>query len=240
MAQLRVFTFSADWGLPSTGPFALKLLAWLGLAGIPYEQVFEDDHRKGPKGKNPWIELNGERIGDTEIIIELLGRKHGVDLDGGLGAAESAIGHAWRRTFEEHFHQVLEWELFVHPAGAAYIDGQVAKMFPPIVRTMVSRQVRGHFRSQLHARGIGRHDPAVIAAKGRADIDALAAHLASTPFMVADHATTTDLAVFGLVAPMVRWPMKTPVATYVKSVPAITRFCDRIQALCFNAARAAA
>lgn len=69
---LRVFTFSPERGLPSAGPFGVKLLAWLELAGIPYEQVSEDDPRKGPMGKSPWIELEGERVGDSDVIIELL------------------------------------------------------------------------------------------------------------------------------------------------------------------------
>ena len=116
MSDLRVFTFAPDWGLPSVGPFALKLLAWLKLAGIPYEQVIEGNPRKGPKGKNPWIELDGERIGDSEVIIDELKRRHGIDLDEALTPEQIALGHAWRRTFEEHFHQVLEWELFFHPA----------------------------------------------------------------------------------------------------------------------------
>jgi hypothetical protein len=30
--------------------------------------VLEDNRRKGPKGKNPWIELDGELIGDSELI----------------------------------------------------------------------------------------------------------------------------------------------------------------------------
>jgi hypothetical protein len=29
MATLKVFTFAPDWGLPTVGPFALKLLACL-------------------------------------------------------------------------------------------------------------------------------------------------------------------------------------------------------------------
>jgi hypothetical protein len=33
MPDLRVFTFSPDWGLPSAVPFAIKLLAWLEIAG---------------------------------------------------------------------------------------------------------------------------------------------------------------------------------------------------------------
>jgi glutathione S-transferase len=88
---LRVFTFTPDWGLPSAGPFAIKLLAWLELTGIPYEQAFEDNPRKGPKGKNPWIELDGELIGDSELIIEHLSKRHGVDLDAGLTNEQKAI-----------------------------------------------------------------------------------------------------------------------------------------------------
>jgi glutathione S-transferase len=113
----------------------IGLLAWLELARVPYEQVIENDSRKGPKGKNPWVELDGERIGDSEIIIGLLAKRHGVDLDAGLTPEQRAAGLAWGRTFEEHFHQVLEWELFSHPAGAAYIHAAVAKQFPPFVRT---------------------------------------------------------------------------------------------------------
>ena len=56
--QLRVFTFSPDWGLPTNGPFALKLLAWLRLADLPYEQVVENNSGKGPKGKSPWAEVD--------------------------------------------------------------------------------------------------------------------------------------------------------------------------------------
>ncbi len=71
LSKIRVFTFAPDWGLPTVGPFALKLLAWLELAGVPYVQVVEPNPRKGPKGKNPWIELDGEPIGDSEVIIAL-------------------------------------------------------------------------------------------------------------------------------------------------------------------------
>jgi len=234
MSTLRVFTFSADWDLPTTGPFALKLLAWLNLARIPYEQQFEDDTRKGPRGKNPWIELDGERIGDTEVIIDLLSRRRGVDLDKGLDSNQLAHGHVLRRAFEEHFHQILEWELFVHPAGAAYVDQQVAKKVPPVVRTFISSRLRGHFRKQLFARGIGRHSPETIASKGRADVDSLATHLAGRTFLVAERPTLADVAVFGQLAPMVHWPMATPVATYMKSVAAIASYCERMRALCFD------
>jgi glutathione S-transferase len=232
---LRVVTFSPDWGLPAAGPFDLKLLAWLKLAGIPYEQRFEDDSRKGPKGKSPWIELDGERIGDTEIIIERLGQRFGVDLDAGLTAEQRALGHAWRRTFEEHFHQVLEWELLVHPAGVASMKASLAKRLPPVARTLVWAMISSHMRRQLHARGIARHQPEIIEAKGRADVDALGVFLGDRPFLLTDRPTAADAAVFGLLAPMIYWPMSTPVAAYMRTVPPIAAYCERMRQRCFGA-----
>jgi glutathione S-transferase len=234
MSDLRVFTFAPDWGLPSGGPFAIKLLAWLKLAGIPYEQVIEANPRKGPKGKNPWIELDGERIGDSEVVIDLLSRRYGVSLDEGLTAEQMALGHAWRRTFEEHFHQVLEWELFMHPAGAASMRASLASQMPPVVGPAVFLMLRSHFARQLHARGIARHPPETIAAKGRADLDALAAFLGERHFLLTERPTSADAAVFGLLAPMAYWPMKTPVASHVKSLRNVVAYCDRMRERCFG------
>src|SRR5215210_2881007 len=186
MATLKVFTFPPDWGLPTVGPFALKLLAWLELAGLPYEQVYEANPRKGPKGKNPWIELDGVRIGDSEVIIDLLKARHAVQLDEELSAEQLATGHAWRRTFEEHYHQVLEWELFFHPAGATWMRGSLASQMPAVLAGPVFSLMRSQFRKQLYARGIARHDPEVITRKGRADLDALSAFLGDSPFLLAD------------------------------------------------------
>jgi glutathione S-transferase len=207
MTNLRVFTFSPHWGLPSAGPFAIKLLAWLELAGIPYEQIIEDNPNKGPKGKNPWIELDGEPMG---------------------------VGLAWRRTFEEHFHQVLEWELFVHPAGVAYIRQALVPQMPPVIGPLIFSMLSSKLQKQLYARGLARHTPDIIAAKGRADVDALSAFLGERPFLLGDQPHTADAAVFGLLAPMVYWPMQTPVASHAKSLGNIVGYCDRMRARCFG------
>lgn len=240
MTTLRVFTFSPNWGLPSVGPFAIKLLAWLELAGITYEQVIEDNPRKGPKGKNPWIELDGELIGDSEIIIALLSRRFGIDLDAGLSDEQKAIGLAWRRTFEEHFHQVLEWELFEHPAGAAYMRTFICSSLPPVVGPLVFSRLQSHLRKQLHARGLGRFTPEVIEEKGRADLDALAAFLGDRPFLLGERPATPDTAVFGLLSPLVFWPMETPVASHAKSLRNIVDYCDRMRRRCFKSKGVAA
>jgi len=225
-----VFTFSAGWGLPSQGPFALKLLKWLDLAGIAYVQKFEDLPQKGPKGKNPWIELDGERIGDSEVIIDLLARRNGFDIDAGLGAEERARAHAIRRMLEDHFHMVLEWELFVHPAGAAEISAQVASAAPPLVARAVSAMMCRHFRRQLHARGMARHPEEIIRAKGIADMEDFETLLGDRPFIGGSRPVMADVTAFGLIAPMAKWPMHTPVADYIKTRPTLVAYVERMLA----------
>jgi glutathione S-transferase len=240
MGVIKVHTFSRMFeGLPASGPFDLKLMGWLELAGLAYKQVFQDDTRKGPKGKNPWIELDGERIGDSEIIIGRLGERFGVDLDAGLAPEQAAVAHAWRRTFEEHFHQVFEWELLVHPAGAAFMRAGMVAQMPPVIGPVVFGMMRRGMTAQLRARGIGRHAPEIVAAKGRADVDALSAFLGDRPYLVADRPVVADLAVFGQLAPMLVWPMETPVAMHARSVPNVVAFVERVRRRCFEAGLAA-
>ena len=155
-------------------------------------RYIEGNPRKGPKGKNPWVELDGERIGDSELIIDLLKDRHAIDLDEGLSSDQLATGHAWRRTFEEHYHQVLEWELFFHPAGAAWMRKSLASQMPAVLAGPVFTVMRSQFRKQLYARGIARHEPDIIAHKGRADLDALAAFLGDRPFLLTDRPTSAD------------------------------------------------
>ena len=229
MAELKVFTFGPAWGLPTSGPFALKLLKWLDLAGLPYTQVVEHFSQKGPKGKNPWIELDGKLIGDTEIIIDLLARRSGFDIDAGLAAEQRGRSHAVRRMIEEHFHMVLEWELFVHPAG---IEGGARQMareaVPAPLAGVATSYITRHFGKQLHARGIARHAPEIVAAKARADLDALEALIGDGPYLTGTRLSMADVSIYGLLMPMACWPMKTPAADSIKARPALMAYLNRV------------
>ena len=228
MSDIRVFVFSAGFGLPTTGPFALKLEFWLRMAGIDFERVYEDDTRKGPKGKNPWIEIDGEEMGDTELIIERLSAERGIDLDSHLDARQRAIGTTVRRMVEEHLHQVFEWELFVHDEGFELIEELLEDSMPWGVRSLAKTYMRWHFRRQLHARGIARHEPDKIAAMGRSDLDAVEEMLGDGSYLFGEKPCTTDASVFGLCAPLVYAPADAPVMNYAATLPRLSSYCERI------------
>jgi glutathione S-transferase len=132
---------------------------------------------------------------------------------------------------EEHFHMVLEWELFVHPAGAAYIREAVGKVMPGVVAGPMAATFCGHFRKQLLARGLARHSDDVIAQKGTADLDALEALLGGAPYFGGSRPSMADVSAYGLLAPMARWPMQTPVAAYLKTRGTLMALVERMHDL---------
>ena len=122
----------------------------------------------------------------------------------------------------------------VHPAGAGYMREFFASQAPRLVGPALFALVRRQLGKQLHARGIGRHEPKVIEAKGCSDLDAMATLLQGRTFLVADHPTIADAAVFGLVAPVVYWDMDTPVAAHARTLTAIRAYCDRMCERCLG------
>lgn len=94
---IKLFQFPRMFGVPNLSPFCCKLETWLRIARIPYEVVNTSDPRKAPKGKLPFIEDAGHRIGDTSLIVDHLVRTRGVEskilgLGGCKCASRSSIG----------------------------------------------------------------------------------------------------------------------------------------------------
>jgi glutathione S-transferase len=229
MDPLHVYTFGPGWGLPTVGPFALKLLAWLDHHGIAYQHRIENRSDRGPLGKSPWIEQGSLRMGDSDAIIRHLAAHHCLEDPTRCDTATQARNLALRIMFEERFHQVLEWELFLHPAGRAGMRAMIAGQAPPLVGPLILASMCRHFRRQLHARGIGRLPPDQIADEGRRLLDALRLCLADGGgFLGQDGPDLTDFAVWGQVAPLLCWPMRTPVADHAKAMSDLQGWHDRL------------
>jgi glutathione S-transferase len=225
--QIRLFTFSPLWGLPTAGPFGLKLEACLRMLDIPYERVYEDDNRKGPKRKSPWIEDGSVRMGDTELILKYVEERYGRALDRSLTPAQRAESHLIRRAIEEHYHQVFEYELFVRDEGFAVLRKVMAKSIPRLLLPLVSHLVRSAFRKHLFERGIARHAPADVEAMGRADIDALAVLLDRREWLVGDEPCKADASAFGHLAISILSDLPTPVCRYARTLPPLVRYVER-------------
>jgi Glutathione S-transferase N-terminal domain len=71
MSTIVLHQFSRSFGLPNASPFCMKLETYLRMAEIPHELAFEETLDKAPKKKMPYIEDEGQKIGDSNLVIEL-------------------------------------------------------------------------------------------------------------------------------------------------------------------------
>ena len=228
--SIRLFVLGTGWGvpLPSAAPFPMKLATWMRMAKIPFEIVVENDPAKGPKGKSPWVELDGEPIADSSIIIELLGKRHGVNLDAHLTPQERALAVTVQRMLEEHYHQCFEHQLFFGKGGPERMQA-FADSMPIPIRWLLPTVAGRAFKKQLHARGMGRHSDEVIVAQGKADLDALSELLGDKPYFLGHEPASIDACVFGFLGVTVYVEGDNPLFRHAASYENLMRYAERMR-----------
>jgi len=231
---IRLFAFGSGWGIPfaTAAPFPLKLATWLRIAGLEHEIVVENNPGKGPKKKSPWIEDGEVRMGDSELIIRYLSERHGVDPDARLAPLDRALALAWRRTFEEHYHQAFEHQLFFGRGGSARLHELVAAM-PAVLRPVLPRLMLSQFRKQLYARGLGRHHEADIIAMGQADLTAASTFLADKPYFLGGEPSSVDACVFGFLGVTIYVEGDNPLFRHAASLENLVAYAERMRARYF-------
>jgi glutathione S-transferase len=229
---IKLFQFPRMFGIPNVSPFCCKLETWLRIAGVPYEVVDTPDPRKGPKGKLPFIEDAGVRIGDTSLIVDHLVRTRGVDPDAHLSASQRAIALLVQRTLEEHYAFVLAYTHLVREEGWQHTRARFDSV-PAVVRPLVGRMVRERVKKMLWTQGILRHSHEDIVKSALRDWRAVLTVMSDGPFFFGDEPTGVDAIVFGTLATSVLTPIESPIRDFLRSQPALVAYVDRMQARFF-------
>jgi len=231
---IKLFAFGTGWGVPfsTSAPFPLKLETWLRMADIPYEFVIANDPNKGPKGKSPWIEVGDVSMGDSTLIVEYLQQRFGIDLDAHLDAQQRAVAMSVQRMLEEHYHQCFEHQLFFGQGAEERLQ-EFATTMPIPIRWLVPTVLKRIFKTQLHARGMGRHSEVVIIEQGKADLDALSVLLGDQPYFLGELPSSIDACVFGFLGVSLYVAGNNPLYQYGASLENLLRYCERMRARFF-------
>ena len=197
------------WGTPNISPFCAKLECYLRVAGIPYKPgAF--NIRKAPKGKVPFVHIDGAYMGDSQLIIEELERRlaaeGGKPLDRDLSPRDAALARMIRRTLEEGLYFVGLYARWKRDDGYALMREQFKQMIPGFVIPIVRRAQT----KKLHAQGTGRHTFEEAMAMGVADIDAVAELLGDKPYLLGDQPRVIDCTLFGFMETALGFPLDSP------------------------------
>jgi glutathione S-transferase len=211
LSDVVVHQLPGAWGLPSISPFCLKLEAVLRMAGIPFRTVVDATPFRGPKGKLPWIEHEGRRIGDSGFIVEYLEERFGCDLNAGLSASERAVALALRRLIEEDLYWTMVFDRWIVEDNWRRFRTVVLGGVPAPLRTIVAPLARRGVRRQLEGHGLGRHSREEIHAIGCRDLGAIADFLGDKPFLMGSTATEVDAVAYGLLPNILGVPIESPI-----------------------------
>ncbi|KAL1502288.1 hypothetical protein ABEB36_007454 [Hypothenemus hampei] len=238
-----LYQFSRTPLLPSISPYCLKVETWLRLAGIKYENVDHKLKYRSKKGLLPFIELNGEEIADSAIIIKELSQRFNNDLDAGLTPEQRNLAHATICMVENHLAWVVTWWRSKYPD--CVLKGYKVNLQHALGTRIPNGLLNFFFKfaygrkgtKKAKAHGIGVHTPEEIIQFGQEDLKVLSDTLADKPFFFGDEPTTLDVVVFAHVAQIyfldkeVEWALRDYMT---ESCPNLVGHVNRMKERCFS------
>ena len=229
MGKIIAYHLPGAWGLPSVSPFCLKLDAWLRIAGIEHESITATTPFGGPKGKAPWIEHDGRKIGDSTFIILHLKETLGIDPDAHLTPAQKGVALAIQRLVDENLYWAMVNDRWNTPENWPILKSTVLGGIPAPVRAVMAPIARRGVLKQLKGHGRGCHSAEEIAAIGKRDIDALAALLGDQDWFFGDRSTETDAVVYGQLANIYWVGFNSPMKAVIGGNANLVAFLERFQ-----------
>jgi len=215
----------------SISPFSLKLETWIKLNEINYENVYSIKFSK--KGQIPYIELNGEQIADSNIIIPKLKEHFNVNPDAKLSSEENAIAHAVATMLENHTAAAgFHWRYGYN--NGEFCDKLMENYASQSVSMFFFRHIQPYgirLKGMLH--GIGRHTPDEQAELTSRDLRSVNDILGGKNFLLSqDSPTSIDCTVFGHLAQFLYIPMAFPQKKYMlENCPNLIEYVDRMKYL---------
>ena len=97
--MITLYGSGPNFGLPDASPFVTKAETLLRMSKLPFEKALMS-FSKAPKGKIPYIEDDGQLLGDSTLIRWHLEKKYGIDFDRASPPSNSPSpgrSRKWRR-----------------------------------------------------------------------------------------------------------------------------------------------
>lgn len=226
--MITLYQFPGVWGLPNASPFCMKLETYLRMVELPFELKFVRDPRKAPKGKFPFIKIDGKTIADTEIIINYLKAKFGDVLDKNLSKEQKALSVILDNTFTERLYWIILYTRWQHEPNWGTVKNAFFDKLPVFAKLFVPTLIRRSVIKALHSQGTGRHSYDEILEMAYKTLDAIAALLAEKKYFHGNEPSSIDAVAFGFLANIVWQPHEDALKTQLHKHKNVLSFCDRM------------
>ncbi|HWR79974.1 MAG TPA: glutathione S-transferase family protein [Pseudomonas sp.] len=226
--MLTLFQFAPAFNVPNLSPYCLKVETYLRMAGLPYQVKTLGDPRKAPRGKLPFIKLDGQVITDSALILRALSSQ-GADLDSHLGNAGRARGLAIARLCDEHLAVLTVYFRWIDDEGWRQVMPAFFGMLPRVVRAPVAAIFRRKLHKGYLAQGIGLHEREDLLGFAREDLQALNDLLGTAAYFGGEQPCSADASAYGVLANLILSNLETPLNRMAREYGPLVAYCERVR-----------
>lgn len=224
--MITLYGSGPHFGLPDASPFVSKAEILLKMSGLPYRTA-KADFKKAPKGKIPYIEVDGTLLGDSTFIRMHLEKEHGANFDGKMSAEEKATALAFETLCEERLYWAIVDSRWMDKAnfekGPKTFFAEVPAPLRPFIVAMIHRSVK----RSMKGHGIGRHTREEIAMLAKRDLDAVSVFLDNKPFLMGAEPCGADASVWSNIAGVLCTHFEAPIRDHAQKLANLVAYRDR-------------
>lgn len=226
--MITLYQFHRVWNLPNASIFCMRVETYLRMTGIAHEVQFINNPQQAPKGKLPYIQLDGVLYPDSEFIIDELKTRYGNTLDQDLTEEQRAVALLIEHACCERLYWIVVYLRWQNETGWAQVKPDFFCRLPTIPKLFVPEMIRKRMIKALYYQGTGRHTLDEVIYLGRKTIDALVTLLGDKPYFLGDKPTSVDATTFSFIANLLMTPVNDGLKEYALKIDALKSYCNRM------------
>ena len=227
--NIKLYTLGAAFGMRNVSPFCFKIELLLTSLGIPFSEGVEQDPRKAPKGKLPFLEVDGQRLADSELITQYLNELTQGAVFANLTSQQKAYGMALSRLAEDHYYWLLVASRWLDDDWFPNVKNGFFDLVPALVRPFVASDARKQVAKTLELHGLGKHTFAEQQDFARRDLQALQDAVGDNTFLFGDEPNIFDFTIASVLSGHIDNQPATWLTKLGLEYPALAEYAERVQ-----------
>jgi len=227
--MLTLYTFSPAFGLRNVSPFCLKVEMALHHLQIEYKIEEMSNPAKAPKGKLPFIEVQGKTITDSELILDYLDESSDGALYGKLDGDQLAKGFGFVRLAEDHLYWIMVASRWIDDSWWPNVDQGFFGSLPFPLRQLVPAVARSRIKKTYKLHGLGLHSLAEQKEFARKDLHALNEAVQGKNYLLGDELSVFDFSVASMMAGALDNQPATWLTVLARNFEPLVEYTERVQ-----------